>query len=130
MKGMPSKEELQAFKKWQEDQKTEKQKQEEKDTEYQRTLTEKENLLHENIVLKSGVKADDVDYVVFKVSKQEGDFEENLEEFLKENPKYIQKEEQEEQEQKATGTQVKKVNSSETGVMAILKTKHPGLYKE
>ncbi len=130
MKGMPSKEELKAFKEWQESQKTAEQKQSEKETEYQKTLSEKESLAQENLVLKAGVNIDDVDYVVFKVSKKEGDFEENLQEFLKENPKYTQKEEHEEIEQKATGTQVKTIKSSETGVMAILKAKHPEIYEK
>lgn len=130
MKGMPSKEELKAFKEWQEKQKTAEQKQAEKETEYQKTLSEKKSLAQENLVLKAGVNIDDVDYVVFKVSKKEGDFEENLKEFLEENPKYIKKQDQEEEEQKATGTQVKTINSSETGVMAILKAKHPELYEK
>ncbi len=118
------------YKEWQESQKTVEQKQAEKETEYQKTLSEKESLAQENLVLKAGVNIDDVDYVVFKVSKKEGDFEENLKEFLEENPKYTQKEEHEETEQKATGTQVKTINSSETGVMAILKAKHPELYEK
>lgn len=130
MKGMPTKEELKAFKDWQETQKTAEQKQAEKETEYQKTLSEKESLVQENLVLKAGVNIDDVDYVVFKVSKKDGDFEENLKQFLEENPKYTQKEEHDEIEQKATGTQVKTINSSETGVMAILKAKHPELYKK
>ncbi len=128
-KKMPSKEELEAFKEWQETQKTVEQKQAEKETEYQKTLSEKESLIQENLVLKAGVNKDDVDYIVFKVSKKEGDFEENLKEFLEENPKYIQKEEQEETEQKATGTTVRKLNNNESGVMAILKAKHPEIYK-
>lgn len=118
------------YKEWQETQKTAEQKQAEKETEYQKTLSEKESLVQENLVLKAGVNIDDVDYVVFKVSKKDGDFEENLKQFLEENPKYTQKEEHEEIEQKATGTQVKTINSSETGVMAILKAKHPELYEK
>lgn len=118
------------YKEWQESQKTTEQKQAEKETEYQKTLSEKESLVQENLVLKAGVNIDDVDYVVFKVSKKEGDFEENLKEFLEENPKYTQKEEHEETEPKATGTQVKTINSSETGVMAILKAKHPEIYEK
>lgn len=77
------------YKEWQESQKTAEQKQAEKETEYQKTLSEKESLVQENLVLKAGVNIDDVDYVVFKVSKKEGDFEENLTKFLKENPKYL-----------------------------------------
>lgn len=88
-KKMPSKEELKAFKEWQENQKTEDEKQAEKETEYQRTLNQNVSLEQENKVLKSGVNVDDVEYVVFKVSKMEGEFDENLESFLKNNPKYL-----------------------------------------
>lgn len=131
LKGMPSKEELKAFKEWQETQKTAEQKQAEKETEYQKALTEKESILQENKVLKAGVNIDDVDYVVYKVSKMEGDFEENLAEFLKNNPKYL-KQEQEQEESKGTSTGVhtqKQATSQDSGVMAILKQKHPELYK-
>lgn len=115
------------YKEWQESQKTAEQKQAEKETEYQKTLSEKESLAQENQVLKAGVSIDDVDYVVFKVSKMEGEFEENLEKFLKENPKY--KGQELETEQKATGTPVKTISSKESGVMAILKAKYPEIYK-
>lgn len=120
LKKMPSKEEIKAFKDWQETQKTAEQKQAEKETEYQKALSE-------NQVLKAGVNIDDVDYVVFKVSKMEGEFQENLEKFLKENPKY--KGQEQEIEQKATGTSVKTISSKESGVMAILKAKYPEIYK-
>ena len=66
------------------------------------------------------------DYVLFTVSNMEGEFDDNLSDFLKENPKYIKGNEA--KEQKATGTPVKSVSSSETdGVLAILKAKHPDL---
>lgn len=126
MKGMPSKEELKAFKEWQETQKSAEQKQAEKETEYQSVLSKNESLIQENQVLKAGVNTDDVDYVVFKVSKMEGEFEENLTEFLKSNPKFLGKATE---EPKATGIPVKTIGSSDTGVKAILKAKHPELYK-
>ena len=53
----------------------------------------------------------------------EGEFEENLTKFLKDNPKYLKQETQ--TEQKATGTSVKSISSSNDGVTAILKAKHP-----
>lgn len=130
LKKMPSKDELRAFKDWQESQKTAEQKQAEKETEYQKALSEKESLAQENLVLKSGVNIDDVDYVVFKVSKKEGDFEDNLQEFLKENPKYLNNEQYDVADLKATGTPVKAISSRESGVMAILKAKHPELYEK
>ena len=121
-KKMPSKEDLKAFKDWKESQKTEAEKQAEKEAEYQRTLNELNILKQTNAVLEAGVNKDDVDYVLFKVSKIEGDFEENLTKFLKDNPKY---KESEPEVQKATGTQVKKINSQNDGVLGILASKHP-----
>lgn len=77
------------YKEWQESQKTAEQKQAEKETEYQKTLNKNTELENENKAFKAGVNKDDVDYVVFKVSKMEGDFEENLTSFLSDNPKYL-----------------------------------------
>lgn len=131
MKGMPSKEELKAFKEWQELQKTDEQKQNEKETEYQKTLSEKESLVKENQVLKAGVNIEDVDYVVFKVSKMEGDFQENLTEFLENNPKYLKQSQEQEKDNRSTsnGVHTKKQDiKQDSGVMAILKAKHPELY--
>ncbi len=125
MKGMPTKEELKAFKDWQESQKTAEQKQAEKETEYQNALSKNTSLMQENTVLRKGVNADDVDYVVFKVSKMEGEFEENLDKFLKDNPKYLG---EKTEEQKATGTPVKTFSSnSNDGVLGILASKHPDI---
>lgn len=123
MKGMPSKEELKAFKDWQESQKTAEQKQAEKDAEYQKTLNELNNLKQTNAVLSAGVNKDDADYVIFKVSKMEGDFEENLAKFLKDNPKFLKQEL--ETEPKATGAPVRTMSSKKDGVLSILASKHP-----
>lgn len=122
-KKMPSKEELKAFKDWQESQKTAEQKQAEKDAEYRKTLDELNTLKQTNAVLSAGVNKDDADYVLFKVSKMEGEFEENLAKFLKDNPKYLEKEL--ETEQKATGAPVRTINSKNDGVLGILASKHP-----
>ena len=121
-KKMPSKEDLKAFKDWKESQKTEAEKQAEKEAEYQKALNELNTLKQTNAVLEAGVNKEDVDYVIFKVSKMEGEFEENLTKFLKDNPKY---KESEPEVQKATGTQVKKINSQNDGVLGILASKHP-----
>lgn len=130
MKGMPSKEELKAFKDWQESQKTAEQKQAEKDAEYKEKDTKISELEKENAVLKAGVTdADDVEYILFKVGKMEGEFEENLAKFLKDNPKYLEKE-LERTEPKATGAPVKSISSNESGVRAILKAKHQNLFEE
>ena len=124
-KKMPSKEELKAFKDWQESQKTAEQKQAEKDAEYQKTLNELNTLKQTNAILEAGVNKDDADYVLFKVSKMEGeDFEENLAKFLKDNPKYL-KQELETTEPKATGAPVRTISSKNDGVLGILASKHP-----
>ncbi len=129
MKGMPTKEELKAFKEWQESQKTAEQKQAEKEAEYKEKDTKISELEKENAVLKAGVTdADDVDYILFKVSKMDGEFEENLAKFLKDNPKYL-KQELETTEHKATGAPVRTISSNESGVTAILKAKHPELFE-
>ena len=72
-----------------ENQKTAEEKQAEKETEYKNTLSKNESLEKENQTLKAGVTIEDLDYVVFKVSKMEGNFEENLLSFLEDNPKYL-----------------------------------------
>ena len=123
-KKMPSKEELKAFKDWQESQKTAEQKQAEKEAEYQKTLNELNTLKQTNAVLSAGVNKDDADYVIFKVGKMEGEFEENLAKFLKDNPKYL-KQELEQTEPKATGTSVRTISSNNDGVLGILASKHP-----
>ena len=124
MKGMPSKEELKAFKEWQESQKTAEQKQAEKDAEYQKTLNELNTLKQTNAILEAGVNKDDADYVLFKVGKMKGEFEENLVKFLKDNPKYL-KQELETTEPKATGAPVRTISSKNDGVLGILASKHP-----
>lgn len=130
-KKIPSKERLEALEKYEESQKSAEQKQAEKETKYQKALSdlqEKENYI---AVLESGVSKDDSDYVLFKVSKMEGDFNENLEEFLKSNPKYTNtKKETEEPDAKTDGVSVKNINNKkDSGVTAILKQKHPDLFK-
>lgn len=125
-KKMPSKEELKEFKEWQESKKTEAEKQAEKEAEYQKTLNELNTLKQTNAVLKAGVNKDDADYVLFKVSKMEGEFDENLAKFLKDNPKYLEKE-LTKTEPKATGTSVKSISSKNDGVLGILASKHPDM---
>ena len=124
-KDMPSKEELKKYYEWKEAQKTEQEKMAEKETEYQKALAEKEQIINENKILKSGVNAEDTDYVLFKVTKMEGDFEENLSKFLKDNPRFLNKT----VPSKATGVETRTTSQSneDDGVMAILKSKHPNI---
>ena len=120
---------IEKYKDWVESQKTAEQKRAEKDAEYKQKDNTISELQKENAVLKAGIKnVDDVDYILFKVSKMEGDFEENLAKFLNDNPKYTKG--QELTEHKATGAPVKSMGSTnESGVKAILKSKHPELYE-
>lgn len=116
------------YKEWVESQKTTEQKQAEKDAEYAKKDTRISDLEKENAVLKAGVKnADDIDYVLYKVGKMDGEFDENLTKFLKDNPRYLG---QELNEPKATGAPVKSIGSTDSGVTAILRAKHPELYKD
>jgi len=116
------------YKEWVESQKTAEQKQAEKEAEYAQKDTTILELQKENAVLKAGVKeADDIDYILYKVGKMEGEFEENLAKFLKDNPKFLG---QGLEEHKATGAPVKTLSSTESGVKAILKAKHQNLFEE
>lgn len=116
------------YKEWVESQKTAEEKQAEKDAEYAKKDTTISQLQKENAILKAGVKnADDIDYVLFKVGKMEGEFDENLAKFLKDNPKYLG---QELEERKATGAPVRTISSEDNGVKAILRAKHQNLFKE
>ena len=126
-KGIPSKEELTKYNEWKESQKTQQDKYDEllkKESEKDNTIS---NLQKENLVLKSGITDnDEIEFIVYKVSKMDGDFEDNLKEYLADNPKFTKK-----QETKATGVEATKSTTvtKENGVSAILKAKHPELFE-
>lgn len=120
---LPPKEKMEAFEKWEEEQKSLEEKREETLTRLKEIEAEKESIKKENIILKNQVKTEDIDYVMFKVSKQEGEFEENLKEFLKDNPKFLQT-----SDRVTTGVKVKNANTTkEDNVISILKQKHPDI---
>lgn len=127
-KGMPSKEELKAFNEWKESQKTEAEKQQDILNENQslkNRIAELENL---SVVANAGVDPKFQKFVFSEVSK-EGNFEDNLKEYLKENPQYLQTNVTAEPS-KTTGVAVQKINeNAESGVSSILKAKHPELFK-
>ena len=126
-KGMPSKEELTEYNKWKDSQKTQQDKYDELVKDNGVKDQEISTLKMENLVLKSGITdEDEIEFIVYKVSKMEGDFSDNLKEYLTNNPKFNNKK----QETKATGTEVKNNNvSKESGVNAILKAKKPELFE-
>ena len=125
-KGIPSKEELIKYNEWKESQKTQQDKYDELVKERSEKDTTISNLQKENLVLKSGITDnDEIEFIVYKVSKMDGDFEDNLKDYLAENPKFTKK-----QETKATGVESKPTSVvQESGVSAILKTKHPELFE-
>lgn len=126
-KQMPSREELEEFKNWKNSQKTETERLAQREKEFHEIMTERENIRRENVILRMGINNDDADYVLYKVSKLEGDFEENLKSFLAENPKYTAT--------KAgplnTGVVISKTikNSEEDGAISILKSKFPKVFR-
>lgn len=95
MKGIPAEEELTAFRKWKENQRTEQEKQEARAKELSETkaaLTaaqaELEQHRREKFLLSKGVPAEDVDYYAFKIGKlvtDAVDFETAAEQYIKEH---------------------------------------------
>lgn len=123
-KNQLSKEEIDAFKKYQDDKKTQQEKYDDLVKEDGKKTTTISNLKMENAVLKAGITdQDEIEFIVYKVGKMEGDFNDNLTEYLKDNPRYAKK-----QETKATGVETKNNTQKDDGVMAILKSKHPDLF--
>lgn len=124
-KGIPSKEELAKYNEWKESQKT----QQDKYDDLIKNSNEKDNTISnlekENAVLKAGItNQDEIEFICYKVGKMDGDFKENLSQYLADNPKYTKK-----QETKATGIEPKNQSvPKESGVTAILKSKHPELF--
>lgn len=124
-KGIPSKEELAKYNEWKESQKS----QQDKYDDLVKNSNEKDhtisNLEKENAVLKAGITdQDEIEFICYKVGKMDGDFKENLTQYLADNPKYTKK-----QEAKATGVETKTQSvPQESGVSAILKAKHPELF--
>jgi len=89
---MPPQDKLKAFEEWQKSQQTEAEKAAEREKEYQAAAARNTELQRELAVIKAGVKAEDAEYVLFKVGKMEGEFADNLKAFLAENTKYTEPE--------------------------------------
>lgn len=118
---------LKKYKEWEESQKTEAQKQTELTQQITETKQENEKLKQKLAVANADVSKEFRDFVRFTVSEMEGDFEDNLEDFLKSNPKYLQTSKDVETPQ-SNGVATKKIsNNADDGVTAILKAKHPDI---
>ncbi len=128
LKGMPSKEELAKFKEWQESQKTEAERQADEQKRYAAIEAENKNLKQEKTVIGKGVKPADAEYVLFKVNKMDGDdFDENLEKFLSENPKFIDSDDSKKGTE-TDGVGVKRtVSTPSSSIQDRLKARHPNI---
>lgn len=91
-KKIPDAKELEAFKNWQESQKTDEQKRQEELIKIQKL--ESENNLKAQMVeiMKQGVDYETAEFIQFKLSKMDGDFSSNLETYLTENKAKFTKE--------------------------------------
>lgn len=120
---MPAADKLKAFEEWQKSQQSEAEKAAEREKEFAKLQGEAETLKRENMAIKAGVNNGDVDYVLFKVGKMEGEFADNLKTFLAENTKYTEPE-------TATVEGMKHkppLSGGEDGVEAAFLKRNPGL---
>lgn len=125
-RNLPSKEDLKAFNEWKESQKTETEKSLEKDKKIETLKKQLAYAENKSVVANAGVDSKFQKFVLSEVSEIEGDFEDNLKDYLKENPQFlISKIET----PKTNGVATKKISDdAEDGVTAILKQKHPDLF--
>ena len=125
-RNLPSKEDLKAFNEWKESQKTETEKSLEKDKKIETLEKQLAYAENKSVVANAGVDSKFQKFVLSEVSEIEGDFEDNLRYYLKENPQFlISKAET----PKTNGVATKKISEdADDGVTAILKAKHPDLF--
>ena len=118
---------LKKYKEWEESQKTDSEKQQEI---LQENKTLKKQLAYaenKSVVANAGIDSKFQKFVLSEVSEMEGDFEDNLKDYLKENPQYLIQEEV--KTPKTNGVATKKISDdADDGVTAILKAKHPDLF--
>ena len=125
-KKMPSKEDMKAFNEWKESQKTEEDKKNEILLENETLKKQLAYAENKSVVANAGVDSKFQKFVLSEVSEMEGEFEDNLKDYLKENPQFlINKVET----PKTNGVATKKISDdADDGVTAILKQKHPDLF--
>ncbi len=125
---LPKKEEMDEFKKWQESKKTETEKQQEREKLIETLTKENNELKNLSVVANADVDKKFQKFVLSEISEMEGEFEENLSNYLKDNPQFLISKES--SEPADTGIPVTKIKTiAESGVTAILKEKHPELFK-
>jgi len=74
---IPSADELKAYGEWKKSQQTEAEKAAEREKALAEAQARSEELKRELLVSRAGVKAEDADFVIFKVAKMDSDFEQN-----------------------------------------------------
>lgn len=84
-KTLPDKDTFKRFKEWEDSQKTSEQKAQELKLEEAKNISR----YQESLVKSKIANTDQADYITWKVQKMEGDFLENLDEFLTTNPQYL-----------------------------------------
>ena len=125
-RNLPSKEDLKAFNEWKESQKTETEKSLEKDKKIETLEKQLAYAENKSVVANAGVDSKFQKFVLSEVSEMEGDFEDNLKDYLKENPQYLVSKVE---TPKTNGVATKKISDdADDGVTAILKAKHPDLF--
>ena len=117
---------LKKYKEWEDSQKTETEKSLEKDKKIETLKKQLAYAENKSVVANAGVDAKFQKFVLSEVSEMEGEFEDNLKDYLKDNPQFlIQKVET----PKSNGVATKKISDdADDGVTAILKAKHPDLF--
>ena len=117
---------LKKYKEWEDSQKTETEKSLEKDKKIEALEKQLAYAKNESVVANAGVDSKFQKFVLSEVSEMEGEFEDNLKDYLKENPQFlISKVEA----PKTNGVATKKISDdADDGVTAILKAKHPDLF--
>ena len=125
-RNVPSKEDLKAFNEWKESKKTETEKSLEKDKRIETLEKQLAYAENKSVVANAGVDSKFQKFVLSEVSEIEGDFEDNLKDYLKENPQYLVSKVE---TPKTNGVATKKISDdADDGVTAILKAKHPDLF--
>lgn len=124
------KEKYKGYDEWLESKKTETEKQQEREKLIETLTKENNELKNLSVVANADVDKKFQKFVLSEISEMEGEFEDNLSNYLKDNPQFLISKEVAKTPEEDTGVPVTKVKTSaESGVTAILKEKHPELFK-
>ena len=102
-KNLPSKDELNEFKQWKEARKTEAEKQQEILKENETLKKQINELKNEQVVANAGVDPKFMKFVTLEVSQMDGEFEDDLKEYLEKNPQFKIQTKEEKPSQQTTG---------------------------